>query len=409
MNKQNLSITVEGNGATAKFFMNDVCQGTYRLKAWFYADEECSALVSTFNELVKVVGGGTTSKAEREIEKLNAVYTITLKDAQFIEGYTPKTLYTRYAGLDLPTADKMHKDGYIFMGWYTTDDEDAELFTETPANTGKNVTVYAKWIRGCSVTAGNCSYINFSSEEYGDAYTIKLQGPWNEEALKNFSSKFKSIPSNKAITLDMSETKGVTSIGTNVFRGCSSLAKITIPESVTSIEGFAFEDCSSLAKITIPEGVTSIGNYTFSGCSSLAEINIPEGVTSIGGYAFRGCRSLAEINIPGGVTSIGGGAFRECCSLTEITIPEGVTRIAGDTFSSCISLAKITIPESVTRIEEFAFDNCNRLRYAFFRDTESTWYYHYDSSQNKILGKMTDPTKNASWLTTLTSTRLFKQ
>ena len=38
--------------------------------------------------------------------------------------------------------------------------------------------------------------------------------------------------------------------------------------------------------VVIPEGVTSIGADAFRGCSSLSEITIPEEVTSIGNYAF---------------------------------------------------------------------------------------------------------------------------
>ncbi len=86
-----------------------------------------------------------------------------------------------------------------------------------------------------------------------------------------------------------SKTYSVTSIGSQAFRYCSSLASITIPESVTSIGGFAFYYCSSLTSITIPESVTYIGDSAFRGCSSLTSITIPESVTSIGYEAFRYC------------------------------------------------------------------------------------------------------------------------
>ena len=74
--------------------------------------------------------------------------------------------------------------------------------------------------------------------------------------------------------------------------------------------------------ITIPEGVTSIGSEAFSGCSSLASITIPESVTSIGYYALSGCSSLQSTYIKApSLTSYGTNAFINCP--TTIYVPLG--------------------------------------------------------------------------------------
>ena len=83
--------------------------------------------------------------------------------------------------------------------------------------------------------------------------------------------------------------KPVTSIGKHAFRDCSSLLRVTFPESVTSIGTRAFEYCSSLSSVTIPDSIKSVGTDAFFGCSSLKSIEVGKGNTryaSINGVFF---------------------------------------------------------------------------------------------------------------------------
>ena len=103
------------------------------------------------------------------------------------------------------------------------------------------------------------------------------------------------------------------------------MTNITIPKGVTSIESSAFEGCSSLTNITIPEGVTKIGWYAFEGCSSLTSVVIPNGVTSIGGSAFEDCSSLTSITIPGSAyINQEPPVFRNCDNLKYIKMGNNV-------------------------------------------------------------------------------------
>ena len=170
---------------------------------------------------------------------------------------------------------------------------------------------------------------------------------------------------------------GVTSIGEEAFKYCSSLTRITIPDSVTSIGRDAFNECSSLRNITIPDSVTSIGFSAFSGCSSLTSITIPDSVTSIESGTFSVCSSLTSITIPDSVTSIGASAFYGCRSLTSITIPDSVNNIGGDAFRDCRSLESIAIPYGITWLSLSDFRGCNSLKSIVIPDSVTKFDYGY--------------------------------
>ena len=61
-----IDITQTDGTFYAKYQKSNIAAETYRLKMWFYADEDCSLLVETHSELVKITAGNT-SAAERNI------------------------------------------------------------------------------------------------------------------------------------------------------------------------------------------------------------------------------------------------------------------------------------------------------------------------------------------------------
>ncbi|MGN0476724.1 MAG: leucine-rich repeat protein, partial [Ruminococcus sp.] len=209
---------------------------------------------------------------------------------------------------------------------------------------------------------------------------------------------------NGELVTDLVIPYGVTSIGDEVFNGCTSLTSVTIPDSVTRIGNYAFYDCENLmgvyitdlkswcnikygddysysnshgnplfyaenlylngnlvTDLVIPYGVTSIRDEAFNGCTSLTSVTIPDSVTSIGYEAFCDCTGLASVTIGNSVTNIGNGAFKGCTSLENILIPDSVEGIGEYAFNRCTSLTSVTIPDGVTSIGGYAFNNCSNL------------------------------------------------
>lgn len=140
----------------------------------------------------------------------------------------------------------------------------------------------------------------------------------------------------------------LTSIDSELFKGCAGLTSIDIPESVTSIGIDAFADCTGLVSVEIPNAVTYLSG--FSGCTGLTSIVIPNSVTKIGKSAFQGCTGLTSIDIPNSVTEIGESAFQGCTGLISIDISNSVTEIGERAFYGCTDLTSIDIPYSVTEI-----------------------------------------------------------
>ena len=101
----------------------------------------------------------------------------------------------------------------------------------------------------------------------------------------------------------------------NIFRDCSGMTSVEIPNSVTTIGERLFYGCSGLTSVEIPNSVTSIGDFAFDRCSGLISVEIPNSVTSIGDFAFYGCSGLTSVSIGNSITSIDESVFSGCSGL----------------------------------------------------------------------------------------------
>lgn len=213
----------------------------------------------------------------------------------------------------------------------------------------------------------------------------------------------------------------VTSIGNEVFFGCSELTSIEIPSSVTSIGNYAFYDCSGLTGIEIPSSVTSIGDLAFWFCSGLKDVYYTgtqeqwnaisfgsggDALNVFGAYdedlrqnisipfTLHCNYSRPKPDVPAAGTSLkektgrefkvtesDGSESKPSVTLTKlsakekkakkVTIPKTVTinnvkyqvtGIAAKTFKNSKKLQTVVIPDTVTEIGTGSFEGCKKLK-----------------------------------------------
>ncbi len=85
-----------------------------------------------------------------------------------------------------------------------------------------------------------------------------------------------------------------------------NLKSIVIPETVTEIDHAAFQRCKALTTISLPSSLTTIGNNVFEGCSFYS-LKIPPTVTSIGETPFP--KDLKELIMLSYLPPSGGAPF----------------------------------------------------------------------------------------------------
>ena len=90
--------------------------------------------------------------------------------------------------------------------------------------------------------------------------------------------------------------ENIKTIPRGMFKGCSSLSSVTLPQYLLSIDDYAFDGCSSLAEIKLPIYLNSLGYRALADCSKLTSLDLPSSLQSIGSYAFAGCNAMERID-----------------------------------------------------------------------------------------------------------------
>lgn len=196
-------------------------------------------------------------------------------------------------------------------------------------------------------------------------------------------------------------------LGDSVFKNCTNLTEITLPDEISAIPQQTFYGCTSLTTVNA-SNVTEIESEAFRNCTSLTTLNVSENVVKMGadalyhtaifneqydedgneavikyfnnwviglksnlsenekdiviqegtvGIADSSIRRINSVQLPSTLKYIGDKAFQNqypYINLSEMNLPEGLISIGSYAFEST-DLKEITIPSTVESVGSYAF------------------------------------------------------
>ena len=177
-------------------------------------------------------------------------------------------------------------------------------------------------------------------------------------------SKLAQLVQGSVYTYAFCDLTGITEVTTSYtndyyFNDCTNLKKVIIlnPLSGGGFGQRVFRNCTNLTTVVLPDNATKLNDYMFYGNTSLTNVNIPISLTSIGSYAF--CNTgIDNITLPDTLTTISSSAFSGCTKLTSINIPDKVTTIANEAFYNCPNLTSFIVSENANyTLGQYAFQS----------------------------------------------------
>ena len=181
------------------------------------------------------------------------------------------------------------------------------------------------------------------------------KGPFSLDNLGNATlSKFADRAPVKKVIVE----SGITSLSSDMFRGCEELNEVEFADTLISVHGDCFKGTAWYESLTEPYIANGVLLVTPDGMSG--SYTVPENVTRIGAYAFYNQSGLTEIVLHGGIRSIGTWAFFGCTGLTEMILPEGLQEADNYIFENCPGLVSVTVPASLTKVNSL-FSSCANL------------------------------------------------
>ncbi|MBQ3590046.1 MAG: leucine-rich repeat domain-containing protein [Clostridia bacterium] len=85
---------------------------------------------------------------------------------------------------------------------------------------------------------------------------------------------YNAFEKNKKLTkIDFSGCENFTTFGWQVFKSCTALETVTLPNTLTNISSSVFDGCTSLKSVVLSTSLTTVDASTFTGCTSLETVS----------------------------------------------------------------------------------------------------------------------------------------
>lgn len=187
----------------------------------------------------------------------------------------------------------------------------------------------------------------------------------------------------------------VTDINERAFENCSSLKDITFSEKLTTLGNYAFAK-TAIEEIPALHSITTMGTGIFQGCTSLEEVIYPasENFTTVPEDIFADCTSLNTIywgdtsnNGINYIKSISAGAFKNT-AFVNFVVPKNVSAILDNTFNGCDELQKVVLYANESLAVDEESIEYNEDGTIFYGNEENSGTYTFDG--NEFSMKLTD-------------------
>lgn len=201
----------------------------------------------------------------------------------------------------------------------------------------------------------------------------------------------------------------VTEIADDMFRGCSAITELVLPDTLTTIGKGALAETENLATLNFPASLSEVGQgalegnkwyvdqadglvytasvlYCFKGEVTDGQVTVKDGTVGIAPGAFLD-KQITSLTLPTTVTNIGENALKGCpieeltvpfvgsgsaeipylgylfgspsaaesgqyvpATLTKVTVLDGCTELGAGAFTGCRSVAELTLPSSIVTV-----------------------------------------------------------
>lgn len=163
-------------------------------------------------------------------------------------------------------------------------------------------------------------------------------------------------------------------INTYLFKDCTNLKELILPDQTLEIQSRAFANCKSLQQMKIPSQTKILHPEAWYGCLLMQSASVcpsnPEYMDEEGVIYSKDSTVLvyypsnktdSVYMMPQSVSHLRSYAFSEAAFLRDIQLSENLKAIPRYAFYSCPQIRSLKLPESVVEIAPRAFVGCKRL------------------------------------------------